>query len=344
MELQTNHLSEHLKKKMAKSYLLFGEELLLIQESADLIRQAARETGYLERQRIIIDKKDDWQQLKHCNNNLSLFADRKLIEVLLPSGKPGIEGSKTILEYLDSDQENILLIISGKIDKQSRKSKWYMALDRAGILIPVWPITASEMPRWLTARLANAGLTAESDAIKILSEYLEGNLVAAAQEIEKLSMADNGCVITAKMITETTSDNARYNVFRLLDYALSGDARAAIRALRALKTETIQPPQILWVMAREIQLIISLKQDIRNGATPSTALINKGVWRNRQALLRSALNRLSFYQLSLLQELAFQVDGSTKGYLLGSPWQQLETMLLLIAQGPSADKIAARHI
>ena len=144
MQLKPPQLADHLSQHLAPCYLISGDEPLIVQECADAIRAAARAAGCAERERITISGKDDWLELGHSAGSLSLFADRKLIEVQLPSGKPGTEGSKAIQEYLAGEQEDVLLIISGRIDKQSQKSKWYVALDQAGVGLPVWPISPAE--------------------------------------------------------------------------------------------------------------------------------------------------------------------------------------------------------
>ena len=226
MQLKPPQLADHLSQHLASCYLISGDEPLIVQECADAIRAAARAADCSERQRITISGKDDWLELGHSAGSLSLFADRKLIEVQLPSGKPGTEGSKAIQEYLAGDQEDVLLIVSGRIDKQSQKSKWYVALDQAGVVLPVWPISPAELPGWIAARMKTAGLTADNDAVTLLAERLEGNLLAASQEIEKLRLLHGEQTITAELVADTVSDNARYDAFRLVDVALSGTAGA----------------------------------------------------------------------------------------------------------------------
>ena len=342
MQLKPAQLDTHLAQHLAPCYLISGDEPLLVQECADAIRSAARAGGCTERQRLHISGKDDWLELGHAAGSLSLFAERKLIEVQLPSGKPGTEGSKAIQEYLASAPDDVLLIVSGRIDKQSQKSKWYLALDQAGVVMPIWPVAPAELPQWIADRMSSLGLTAEPDAITLLAERLEGNLLAAAQEIEKLKLLHGDETITASMVADTVSDNARYDAFRLVDVALSGDARGAVRTLRGLKGEAVQPPVLLWAVAREVRLLADLKRDVAAGASIDRAMQQKGVWRNRQGLVRTALNRLSGRDLAEMQTLSFQVDGSSKGFLLGEPWGLLERLLIVLAQGLPADSTRSR--
>ena len=342
MQLKPTQLDTHLAQNLAPCYLISGDEPLLVQECADAIRRAARAGGCTERQRLHISSKDDWLELGHAAGSLSLFAERKLIEVQLPSGKPGTEGSKAIQEYLASSPDDVLLIVSGRIDKQSQKSKWYLALDQAGVVMPIWPVSPTELPRWISDRMSSLGLTAEPDAITLLAERLEGNLLAAAQEVEKLKLLHGDHSITATMVADTVSDNARYDAFRLVDVALSGDARGAVRTLRGLKGEAVQPPVLLWAVAREVRLLADLKRDVAAGTSIDRAMQQKGVWRNRQGLVRTALNRLSGRDLAEMQTLSFQVDGSSKGFLLGEPWSLLERLLIILAQGLPADSTRSR--
>ena len=230
----------------------------------------------------------------------------------------------------------------GRIDKQSLKSKWYTALDRAGVVLPIWSISASELPEWIAERMRQTGLRAESDAIALLTERLEGNLLAAAQEIEKLRLLHGDQVITATMVANTVSDNARYDAFRLVDVALSGDARGAVRTLRGLKAEAVQPPLLLWAISRELRLLADLKRDISGGTSVNQALQQRGVWRKRQALVRAALDRLSRRDLADMQALSFQADGATKGFLLGEPWCLMERLVVVMAQGLAPDNTVAR--
>ena len=333
MQLKPPQLAEHLSQHLAPCYLISGDEPLIVQECADAIRTAARAAGCAERQRITISSKDDWLELGHSAGSLSLFADRKLIEVQLPSGKPGTEGSKAIQEYLAGDQEDVLLIVSGRIDKQSQKSKWYVALDQAGVVLPVWPISPTELPGWITARMKTAGLTADNDAVTLLAERLEGNLLAASQEIEKLRLLHGEQRITAELVADTVSDNARYDAFRLVDVALSGDSGGAVRTLRGLRAEAIQPPVLLWALSREVRLLADLKREIAGGTSVNAALSQRGVWRNRQGLVRSAMNRLGGRDLAEMQALSFHADGASKGFMQGEPWSLLERLVVVMAQG-----------
>ena len=317
--------------------------MLVLQECADAIRASARRAGCTEREVIEIDNPSDWQQLLQSGGALSLFADRKLIEVRLPSGKPGAEGSKALLEYLAMDSDDILLLIAGKIDKTSQRSKWYTALDKAGVVVTVWPIKPHELPRWLGQRLQSAGLRADRDALQLLSERVEGNLLAAAQEVEKLKLLATDGHITVETVLSGVLDNARYNSFGLVDTALNGDARGAIRSLRGLEAEATAAPAVLWALSREVSLLAQLDADRRRGASVDAAMQQRGVWRNRTGLVGNALKRHTTASLRQCQELAFLSDATVKGVERGNPWEALEQLVVLLAQGPQPPNSAARR-
>jgi DNA polymerase-3 subunit delta len=171
---------------------------------------------------------------------------------------------------------------------------------------------------------------------------MEGNLLAAAQEIEKLRLLHGQQQITAEMIAETVSDNARYDAFRLVDVALSGDARGAVRTLRGLRAEAIQPPVLLWAVAREVRLLADLKRDVAEGTPINSALNRRGVWRNRQSMVRAATQRLAGRDLAEMQALTFQADGASKGFLTGEPWSLLENLVVIMAQGLPTDSTSQR--
>ena len=334
MQLKPEQLEQQLKQQGIQCcYLVSGEETLIVQECADAIRTAARAAGCTEREVIEIASPGDWQALLQSGGAMSLFAERKLIEVRLPSGKPGTEGSKAIVEYLAMDTDDILLIVAGKIDRQSQKSKWYTGLDKAGAVITAWPIGANELPRWLTQRLKIAGLEADREAVQMLAERVEGNLLAAVQEVEKLKLLVTGNQVTAQTVMDTVLDNARYNTFGLVDTALAGDARGALRTLRGLQAESTQPPVVLWTLVRDIKLLATLAEDQRQGVPIAQAMNQRGVWRNRTSLIQRALQRHTVSSLEQLQSLAYAVDGSVKGFASGDPWDHLERMVAELALG-----------
>ena len=341
MPVKPDQLAQQLNRELRRCYLIFGEETLIVEECADAVRAAARSGGCSEREIIEVGGTGDWQQLLQSAGALSLFADRKLIEIRLPSGKPGTEGSKAIQEYLAIDSEDVLLIISGKVDKSSQRAKWFTRLDREGVVVPVWPVGRRDLPGFLLQRLKAAGLTADREAVQLLADRVEGNLLAAAQEVDKLKLLAKSDRITVETVMESVLANARYSPFGLADAALAGDARAAIRTLRGLQAESTQPPVILWALTRDITLLDQLSADCARGDSLSHAMNNRGVWRNRTALVQGAFKRQDPNSISRLQHLAFRTDSTIKGYEKGSPWDLLDQLVVLLTLGP-ADQLHGR--
>ena len=329
MHLYPEKLAAHLQQQLFPVYLVSGDEPLLLQECSDQIRKSARQQGCSERE--IIDAGVSgfkWQDILHSASSMSLFAERKLVELRLPSGKPGAEGSKALCEYLDmASGDDVLLIIAGKIDKQSTNSKWYKALDKAGATTQVWPVDAKSLPGWLQQRVRSAGMSIDHEALQLLCDRVEGNLLAAVQEVEKLKLLAADAKITTQTITEAVSNNARYNVFAMTDSALQGDATTSLRMLHGLRGEGSEPPVVLWALAREIRTLYETQLDCDNGQSAQQALSARRVWQSRMPLMQAALARHDSDSLSQLVEQASAVDGSIKGFAGGKPWDNLENLI-----------------
>lgn len=342
MQIKPDQLAQHLKQGLSPCYLITGAEPLVVQECADAIRRAAREAGCIERERIDAADKEGWQNLIQSASAMSLFSDRKLIEVQVDSGKPGTEGSKALQEYLSIETDDILLVVAGKIDKQSQRAKWYTALAQHGLIVTVWPISQRDMPSWIQARLRLRGKSGDNDAITLLTERVEGNLLAAAQEIEKLCLLAEGDRITVEIVTASVGDSARYNAFGMVDSALSGDARGALRALRGLKSEGSAAPAILWPLSKELRLLIDAESAVSKGTPPGAALDRLGVWRSRLNLMQQALGRHNRASLETCSRLNFAADGSAKGFMPGDCWDYLESLVVALAAGTNATSTRRR--
>lgn len=333
MRIYPEKLAAALDKQLLRVYLVSGDEPLLVQECCDLVRAKARAEGCAERE--VIDAGVNgfkWDEILHSAGSMSLFAERKLVEIRIPNGKPGKEGSAALCEYLDiASPDDILLIVSGKIDKQSTRSKWYKALDGAGATISVWPVGAKELPRWLQGRVRGAGLEIDRDALEMLCDRVEGNLLAAVQEVEKLKLLADEGRISAATVTASVSDNARYNPFDLADAVLEGKAGTSLRMLHGLRGEGTEPPVVLWALNRDLRTLYEASLACEGGERPQQALESRGVWKNRLGGMSTALSRHSSRSLSALLVQASTTDGSIKGYAGGKPWDNLENLMLGIA-------------
>ena len=333
MRLRPEELSKHLNKQLLPIYVVSGDEPLLVQEASDLIRRHARERGCTDREVIDASPKNfDWQEILSSATSMSLFSERKLVEIRLPSGKPGAAGSKALCAYVElAGPEDVLLLIAGKIDKQSMNSKWVKTLDKTGAIIQVWPIGARDLPRWLQQRVVNAGMSIDADALQLLSDRVEGNLLAAVQEVEKLKLLSTDTHITAQAVTEAVSDNARYNLFEMVDSALRGDTKSSLRMLQGLRAEGTEAAVVLWAIAREIRTLQLVQAECKNGQNVQQALRSQRVWNNRMQLMQSAVNRHSAKSLANILTLASTADGSIKGFADGKPWDNLESVILALA-------------
>ena len=329
MRIYPEKLQGHLQQQLLPVYLVSGDEPLLVQECCDQIRGMAVQQGCNERE--ILDAGTTtfkWQDLLQSATSMSLFAERRLVELRLPSGKPGAEGSKALCEYLELvGGDDVLLVVSGKIDKQSTGSKWYKALDKAGATIQLWPVDARELPRWLQQRVRQAGLDIDRDALQLLCEKVEGNLLAAVQEVEKLKLLASDGQITLQTVTGAVSDNARYKLFDTVDSALRGEATTSLRMLHGLRGEGTEPPVVLWALLREIRTLRQARQAVDNGQAAQQALAGLRVWKNRMGMMQGALARHDKASLDNLLEQAARVDGSIKGFSDGRPWDNMEALV-----------------
>ncbi|PIE39723.1 MAG: DNA polymerase III subunit delta, partial [Gammaproteobacteria bacterium] len=314
MRARPEQLPRQLNEGLAPLYLLSGDEPLLLQEACDAVRKACTAAGITERERITIEKPDNWQQLLSSAANMSLFGDRKLIELQLPSGKPGREGGKALQDYLDIAGDDVLLIIAGKIDKASTNSKWFKALDKAGVIVQVWPISPGQLPGWLRQRGKQAGLTIDDEALALLQHQVEGNLLAAAQEIEKLKLLCEDGQVSAATVSASVGSSARYDVFGMVDASLSGRAEDALRMLNGLRGEGTASAVVLWALAREIQILLQLQDAKNRGQDPTSLYRSLRIWDSKARLLNQALARHDTQSLSKLNELASAADGSIKGF------------------------------
>ncbi len=332
MRLRPEQLTAHLQQTLQAVYVVSGDEPLLVQECCDQIRRAARAAGCAERELFEVGVAGfRWSDLVASAASLSLFSDRKLTELRVPGGKPGAEGSKAIIEYLGlAAQDSLLLLVAGKIDKQSMQSKWFKALEGCGVVVQVWPVDARSLPRWLEQRVQAAGLRIDSDALQLLCERVEGNLLAAVQEVEKLALLAEAGHISVETVVASVAENARYNPFELADIALRGDARAGLRMLHGLRAEGTEPAVVLWALAKDIRTLHQLHGDCAGGKSLQQAMQARRVWKNRMSLLQGALARHDRDSLHHLLEQATAVDGSVKGYAPGKPWDHLESLVVAL--------------
>ena len=331
-KLNPDQLPQTLQRGLASVYLVTGDEPLLVQESCDAIRTAARQAGFSERELFHTDAGFQWPQLLQSANSLSLFADKKLLEVRIHNGKPGDAGAKVLQEYCAAPApDNLLLLICPKLDKTTQNSKWYSAIEQVGAVVTVWPIGVKQLPRWIDQRLQKAGIRADSQAIDILAGRVEGNLLAAVQEIEKLKLVAENGMIDSRTMAQAVVDSARYDVFGLVDKALSGQAQAAATTLNGLRGEGSDAVVVLWALAREVRALTALKLAQSDGLNLEFIARKHGIFESRLPLIRGALQRLSIGTLRLLLRECAYTDRTVKGMAQGDPWEGLLDIVLTLA-------------
>ena len=333
MKIRPEQLQSHLSKQLLPVYVISGDEPLLAQESTDAVRLAARNQGFSGREVFHGEGKFDWGQLHNEANALSLFAEKKIIEVRISNGKPGDKGSKAICELCaNPSPDNLLLVILPKLERSAQNSKWMKALESAGAHIQVWPVTGDQLPRWIKQRLLESNITANQQAVEILAERVEGNLLAAVQEIEKLKLLATNGKVDAIMMSSVVADSARYNLFEFVDKVLAGDAQSAARSLRGLHSEGTDAIPLLWAITRELRILIKASEQISRGENRDWALKNAGVWEKRLPLFRTAIQRCSAAHLRMLLYQAGAIDRGIKGMRTADIWDELTTLVLSLAR------------
>jgi len=328
MQIKPDQLAAKLKQNSLPMIWISGDEPLLVQEACDIVRAHAREQGFTEREVLDAGTNFKWEQLLASGNSLSLFAERKLIDLRL-AGKLDDAARDALGAYLDNpNPDNLLLLTSGKIDKQAQSTKWFGKLESLALFCPIWPVSERDLPQWIRQRLQKHGLSADNEAIEVLVERVEGNLLAANQEVEKLRLLVNATHLDAQTVLEAVVDNSRFTVFALTDACLGGNSGRALNILNHLQAEGEEALFILNMLCREIRALAGIKADVNNGMNPHSAMQTRGVWQNRQSLVSGALERHSTGSLQKLLDRARVVDQSVKGLLDNRPWDEIASLTL----------------
>ncbi len=330
MKLYSNQLATQLQQQLLPVYLLVGDEPLQLQEAGDAIKAAAAAKGFSERESHLVDNNFQWHELQNSAGNMSLFATQRIIELHMPSGKPGTKGSASIVTFVESMPIDVMLIIRcDEWNAGNEKTKWVKTIIEKGAYLRVYQPKAAELPNWIRQRCQSIGLQVDQDAIALLSMRLEGNLLAAAQELEKLKMRYANTLVTGRDVAGLVADNARFDVFRLTDSLFEKQAVRAIRILRSLKKNDVPPVVIHWALERETRMLCDLAHIRSQQRNVSPADYRRmGIWQNRQAIIQKVLNSqpLSHWE-KCLQSLS-DIDRMIKGRLAGNTWLAMEKWLL----------------
>lgn len=332
MRLKPEQIAAALQKDLAPVYFISGDEPLQLGEVADAVRAAARKAGYDSREVLVADSGFSWNELTESAGSLSIFADKKIIDLRLPSGTPGTDGAKALIAYCQRiPEDTLLLITAAKLAGSSLKTQWFQALDKAGCVIQVWPLEGQDLIRWLQQRMQRRGLQAETEGIKILASRIEGNLLAAAQEIEKLYVLYGAGQLSNQQIFDVVADSSRFDVFKLMDSVLAARVNRILRILSGLQAEGIPAPVVLWALTREARVLIKIKQALAQGQNRAQVFKNNQIWDKRQQLVSDALNRLADSDLNGILTLSAKADRQIKGQQQGDPWETLLAVCLLFA-------------
>ena len=314
MQLRLEALDGHLAKNLAQLYVIASDEHLLALEAADRIRKAARAQGYTERDVLSVERTFKWGELLAANQALSLFGDKKLIELRIPTGKPGKDGSAALQAYAkDLSPDNLTLITLPKLDWQTAKASWVTALQQAAVYIDIPNIERAQLPAWIGNRLASQGQSAERQSLDFIADRVEGNLLAAHQEIQKLGLLHEPGKLTFEQVHDAVLNVARYDVFKLSEAMLTGDTARLVRMLEGLKGEGEALPLVLWAVAEEIRTLLKLKSGMSQGRPLNALLKEYRIWGPRERMMEPALRRVSLATLEAALQQAAQVDRMVKG-------------------------------
>jgi DNA polymerase III subunit delta len=345
MKLRVEQLAAHLQSGVRPIYHLSGDEPLQMKESVDMIRKTARAAGFLEREVLDVESGFEWGSLAAATDNLSLFSERKIVEVRMGSPKPGDEGAKALVSYTQTiPDDTVLLITMGKMEAAQGRSKWAKALESTGVAMNIWPIDRSALPAWIIQRGKVGRLDIPREVAIYIANLVEGNMLAAAQEIEKLALlyldaqsasgsdvAAQKIRLTIEQVEQAVGQASRYTIFTLVDDALAGEIERVVRVMDGLQQEGEDAVKVLWALEREIRTLVSMAEALEQGKTIPQIIKEYHVWQKRVPLVQAALQRHHHQRWQLLQVRAGRVDRILKGADSGNPWDELLQLALMIA-------------
>lgn len=327
MKLTYFQFDTHIAKSLSSIYIISGDEVILKQDVIQQIRKKAKSQGFDERVRLTAEAGYDWGQLHLQLNSPSLLAEKRLIELDCRESTPPKIASQILQEYAERpSSDNILLIDISKIDDKIAKSAWYKALEKAGIVVTIWPMTHEQFPEWILKRAQKYKLRISPAAAKLLADYVEGNLVAAAQAVEKIYLLKANEDITPELIHTIFIDESHYTVFDLVEQFIAGDNERCLHILEVLKEEGTEPTLIIWAISRELRMLIEMGQQLADGSRYDDLWQKHRIFSRRQPILKRFLaNTPPSTSLTLLAATG-NIDQMVKGALPGNPWHALQLL------------------
>ena len=338
MLLRPENLDAHLAQPLAPLYVITSDEHLLALEAADRIRKAARAQGFPEREVLTANRTFNWGELLAASQSMSLFGDRKLIELRIPTGKPGREGGQALQQYaVGANTDTVTLITLPALDWQAKKAGWVAALQKSAVYIDIPQIERAQLPAWIGVRLAAQKQSADRQALEFIVDRVEGNLLAAHQEIQKLGLLYPEGKLNFEQVHDAVLNVARYDVFKLSEAMLTGDTARLVRMVEGLKGEGEPLPLVLWAVSEEIRTLLKLRSGLDQGRPLAALCKENRVWGPRERLVGGALRRLNLATLQAAQQDAAQVDKMVKGLRAerhaGDAWDSLLQLGLRVAHG-----------
>jgi DNA polymerase-3 subunit delta len=332
MQIKGEHLAAHLERGLQPVYLVYGDEPLLVIEAADAIRAAARRQGFDEREVLTAIAGFNWNELHHAAGNLSLFGGRTLIDLRVPSGKPGREGGAALQEYCaHPSTESLLLVTMTGVDWREEKAPWMGALATAGTVVKLPAPGHAELPAWIAGRLGRQQQSAAADGLNFIAERVEGNLLAAHQEILKLDILYPAGVLSLAQISDAVLNVARYDLDGLREAMLAGDVARLTRTIDGLQQEGEAPLLVLWAMSEEVRTLAQIATGLDRGRSLDLLLKESRVWGVRQTLIRRALKRVDRQRVLSALAHAASIDRMIKGLAPGDVWNEFRQLGLNVA-------------
>lgn len=324
MAINSAELPRHLAAGLKPLYVVYGDAHLLAIEAADCIRTAARAAGYSERETFIVEQHFKWGALRHSAQSLSLFASRKIVDIRIPSGKPGVEGAQALQEYCANLNEDVLTLISlPKLDWSAQKSKWFTALQQRGVMVSADDIPRNALPRWIAERLMQQQQTSDTATIEFLADRCEGNLLAAFQEIQKLALLFPPSALSFEQVKDAVMDVARYDIFKLSEAMLSGNSARYARILDGLRAEGTATVLVLWAISEDIRTLAKVFLVAQSSGNLRDAMNSIRMRKDRQGLIEQAARRIRPTHIERAMQQAARLDKMIKGLRRGDVWDEL---------------------
>ena len=332
MNIKPEQLQNSLSKQIASIYFAFGAEILLVEQSLSMIKEVARQDGFNERFRFDIDGNFSWDNIISLISSPSLFAEKRILECRLTSGKIGVKGSKALTEIVETLPEDILLIISsGKLEMAQQKSKWFKALDKNGVIIQHWEVQSSQLVGWISRNMSQLGLESNAEVANAIAYCTEGNLLATMQEIQKLKIAYPDGKINLQQYLNQIDQQSQYTVFGMIDSALQGDSDKVNKIFRSLKDDSTPPVILISSLYRELKNLVTMSIELKTNQTIESILNNHRVWQKRKPLISNALKKHSYQKLQKLLLNLGRIDRSLKGMDNLDVYDELQNVVISLS-------------